>query len=96
VESRSQEHPGLVLPEAPAAFVIVVGDACTDDTANAIASFADARLRFVNMPRNHGEQSAPNNEGVGWRARIGRPKTRPSESGLKARVRSSHAHLSRA
>jgi hypothetical protein len=43
---------------------IVVGDACTDDTAKAVASFGDARLRFVNMPRNHGEQSAPNNEGV--------------------------------
>jgi Glycosyl transferase family 2 len=43
---------------------IVVGDACTDGTADAIARFADPRLRFVNMTRNHGEQSAPNNEGV--------------------------------
>jgi hypothetical protein len=43
---------------------IVVGDACTDDTAEAVARFADARLRFVNLPRNHGEQSVANNEGV--------------------------------
>lgn len=43
---------------------IVVGDACTDGTADAVARFGDARLRFVNLPRNHGEQSVPNNEGV--------------------------------
>jgi GT2 family glycosyltransferase len=44
--------------------MIVVGDACSDDTAAVVDSFGDARIRFVNLPRNHGEQSAPNNEGV--------------------------------
>lgn len=30
--------------------LIVVGDACTDDTAERIAQFNDPRLRFVNLP----------------------------------------------
>jgi len=44
--------------------LIVVGDYCTDDTAAVVASFDDARIRFVNLPQNVGEQSGPNNEGV--------------------------------
>ena len=41
---------------------IIVGDACTDDTAEAVDSFGDPRIRFVNLERGHGEQSGPNNE----------------------------------
>jgi glycosyltransferase involved in cell wall biosynthesis len=44
--------------------MIVVGDACTDDTAEVVQSFGDERIRFVNLPVNAGEQSVPNNEGV--------------------------------
>jgi glycosyltransferase involved in cell wall biosynthesis len=44
--------------------LLVVGDACTDDTADVVASFGDARMRFVNLPENSGDQAAPNNEGV--------------------------------
>jgi hypothetical protein len=44
--------------------LIVVGDACTDDTAAVVAAFADPRVRFVNLSRNHGEQSAPNSIGA--------------------------------
>lgn len=44
--------------------LIVVGDACTDNTEAVVARFADPRIRFVNLPENHGEQSGPNNEGV--------------------------------
>jgi glycosyltransferase involved in cell wall biosynthesis len=41
---------------------IIVGDACTDDTADVVASFGDPRIRFVNLAQGHGEQSGPNNE----------------------------------
>jgi glycosyltransferase involved in cell wall biosynthesis len=44
--------------------LIVVGDACTDDTESVVASYADRRIRFVNLAENVGEQSGPNNEGV--------------------------------
>ena len=44
--------------------LIVVGDCCTDDTADVVSGFADPRIRFVNLPRNCGEQSGPNNEGA--------------------------------
>jgi glycosyltransferase involved in cell wall biosynthesis len=45
--------------------LIVVGDGCTDDTAEVVARYveADPRVRFVNLERNWGEQSAPNNIG---------------------------------
>ncbi len=43
---------------------IIVGDACSDDTGEVVASFADPRLRFVNLERNFGEQAGPNNEGI--------------------------------
>ena len=44
--------------------MIVVGDCCTDDTEAVVTSFGDPRISFVNLDRNHGEQSVPNNEGV--------------------------------
>jgi glycosyltransferase involved in cell wall biosynthesis len=43
--------------------LIVVSDACTDDTREVVASFAEPRIRFVDLERNTGEQSGPNNEG---------------------------------
>ena len=44
--------------------VIVVGDHCTDDTAEVIGAIADPRVRFVNLPAHGGDQSGPNNHGI--------------------------------
>jgi len=43
--------------------LIIVGDACTDNTEDVVASFADPRIRFVNRSTSFGEQSGPNNDG---------------------------------
>src|SRR5262245_18234397 len=42
----------------------VVGDCCTDESADAVASFEDARVQWHNLPYNSGHQSAPNNRGL--------------------------------
>jgi glycosyltransferase involved in cell wall biosynthesis len=44
--------------------LIVVGDGCTDHTANVVESFGDPRLSFENLPDNSGGQAAPNNRGL--------------------------------
>ncbi len=42
---------------------LVIGDGCTDDTAEVVAGAGDPRVSFHNLPENFGEQSAPNNAG---------------------------------
>jgi len=44
--------------------VWVVGDGCTDDSENVVASFADDRLHWVNLPSNSGGPSLPRNEAL--------------------------------
>jgi hypothetical protein len=44
--------------------VVVVGDACTDDTGRVVAELHDERFRWLNRARNSGSQSAPNNDGI--------------------------------
>ncbi len=44
--------------------LLVVGDACTDDSGEVVRSFADPRARWENLPSNCGDQSGPNNLGV--------------------------------
>ncbi len=44
--------------------LLVVGDACTDDSAEVVASFVDPRVRWHNLPVNSGNQYGPNNAGI--------------------------------
>ena len=46
--------------------LLVVGDACTDDTDRLMGSFVerDKRIKYCNRTVNFGEQSGPNNDGV--------------------------------
>ncbi|MGM9426498.1 glycosyltransferase family 2 protein [Hydrogenophaga sp. MI9] len=44
--------------------LIVVGDACTDDTEAVVAAVGDPRIRYVRMVTAFGEQAGPNNLGV--------------------------------
>ncbi|MFC1791524.1 glycosyltransferase family 2 protein [Gemmatimonadota bacterium] len=42
----------------------IIGDACTDDSEEVVASFQDERLNWFNRTTNSGSQGAPNNEGL--------------------------------
>ncbi len=44
--------------------LLVVGDACTDDSAEVVAAIPDSRVRWINLEKNHGHQTGPNNEGL--------------------------------
>ena len=47
--------------------LLVVGDGCTDDSAAVVeraSEGAGERIRWINLPRNVGNQSGPNNEGL--------------------------------
>jgi hypothetical protein len=44
--------------------LIVVGDCCTDDSAQVVRSFRDQRVQWHNLPENCGSQFGPNNRGL--------------------------------
>jgi glycosyltransferase involved in cell wall biosynthesis len=44
--------------------VLVIGDACTDDSGEVVASFEDPRVRWINLERNSGSQAGPNQVGL--------------------------------
>lgn len=43
--------------------LLVVGDGCTDGSQACVESIADERVRWINLERNAGDQSGPNNRG---------------------------------
>jgi len=54
-----------VLDQTYADFEVwVVGDCCTDDSEQIVASFCEPRLHWFNLPQRVGSQSGPNNEGL--------------------------------
>jgi glycosyltransferase involved in cell wall biosynthesis len=44
--------------------LLVIGDGCTDNTAEIVASFDDPRVHWHNLPENTGSQAGPNNAGL--------------------------------
>jgi glycosyltransferase involved in cell wall biosynthesis len=42
----------------------VIGDGCTDGSAELVATFKDPRVHWHNLPRNSGSQGLPNNFGI--------------------------------
>lgn len=44
--------------------VLVIGDACSDDSAAVVAGLGDPRLRWHNRAENSGNQAAPNDDGL--------------------------------
>jgi Glycosyl transferase family 2 len=56
--------------------ILVIGDACTDDSEAVVAGFADPRIVWINLDANSGSQQGPNNVGLGiargeWIAYLG-------------------------
>jgi glycosyltransferase involved in cell wall biosynthesis len=44
--------------------ILVIGDACTDDSEQVVAQAGDPRVRWINLERNSGSQAGPNQTGL--------------------------------
>jgi hypothetical protein len=51
------------MPAGPSE-VLVIGDACTDQTGTIVSALGDPRLRWINLDERWGSQSGPNNRGI--------------------------------
>ena len=56
---------GSVLRQTFADFeLLVVGDGCTDDSAEVVAAIGDPRVQWINLPENSRHQSGPEQRGA--------------------------------
>jgi glycosyltransferase involved in cell wall biosynthesis len=44
--------------------ILVIGDACTDDSEQVVAAAGDERVRWINLDANSGSQAGPNQAGL--------------------------------
>jgi glycosyltransferase involved in cell wall biosynthesis len=44
--------------------LLVVGDACTDESEAVVRGFDDPRVKWDNLPQNSGSQAGPNSRGL--------------------------------
>lgn len=44
--------------------LLIIGDACDDDTAAIVAPFVSGRVKWLNLPKRAGNQHGPNNAGL--------------------------------
>ena len=44
--------------------LLVIGDCCTDNSEEVVGSFLDPRITWINLEKNVGIQTGPNNEGL--------------------------------
>ena len=44
--------------------ILVIGDACTDDSEQVVAAASDPRVRWINLEQNSGSQAGPNQRGL--------------------------------
>ncbi len=54
----------VLLQTYPDFELLVVGDACTDDSEEVVSAFSDPRVSWTNLPANSGSQHGPNNYGI--------------------------------
>ena len=63
-EALAISIPSVIAQRYPHWELLVVGDACTDDSMRVALGFGDPRIRWFNLPENSGSQGAPNNLGI--------------------------------
>ena len=63
-EALALSIPSVIAQSYPHWELLVVGDGCSDQSESVVASFADPRIRWFNLPQNSGSQGAPNNFGI--------------------------------
>jgi glycosyltransferase involved in cell wall biosynthesis len=63
-EALAVSIPCVIAQRYPHWELLVVGDACTDDSRRVALGFGDPRIRWFNLAENSGSQSGPNNLGI--------------------------------